>query len=90
MTGMNDLYLVHPWIRPLLDQEFSDGAAVLDEITQALRFVARLRQPFGALLFEALSRVEYRRVAADSLIMVQVREAPLTDLIANIHTIEVQ
>ena len=91
LTGMKNLYLVHPWIRPLLDQEFSHGAAELDETTQALRFVARLRQPFGALLFEALSRVEYRRVATDSLIMVQVREeAPLTDLINNIRTIEVQ
>ena len=91
LTGMKNLYLVHPWVRPLLDQEFSHGAAELDEITQALRFVARIRQPFGALLFEALSRVEHRRVATDGLIMVQVREeAPLTDLINNIRTIEVQ
>ena len=91
LTGMTDLYLVHPWIRPILDQEFSHGAAALDRTTQALRLVARVRQPFGALLFKALSRVEYRRVAADSLIMVQVREeAPLTDLIDNIRTIEVQ
>ena len=91
LTGMTDLYLVHPWIRPILDQEFLCGAAALDRTTQALRFVARLRQPFGVLLFEALSRVEYRRVATDSLIMVQVRaEAPLTDLIDNIRTIEVQ
>ena len=91
LTGMQTLYLVHPWIRPLLDQEFSHDAAALDGTTQALRFVARLRQPFGALLLESLSRVEYRRVAADSLIMVQVREeVPLTDLIASIRTIEVQ
>ena len=91
LTGMENLYLVHPWIRPILDQEFSHGAAALDRTTQALRFVARLRQPFGALLFEALSRVEYKRVAADSLIIVRVREeAALTDLIDNIRTIEVQ
>ena len=91
LTGIKTLYLVHPWIRPLLDQEFSHDAAELDRTTQALRLVARLRQPFGALLFEALSRVEYRRVAADSLIMVQVREeAPLAELIDNIRTIEVQ
>ena len=91
LTGVKDLYLVHPWIRPLLDQEFSHGVAALDKPTQALRLVVRLRQPFGALLFEPLSRVEYRRVAADSLIMVRVREeAPLSDLLANIRTIEVQ
>ena len=91
LSEMKDLYLVHPWIRPLLDQEFSHGAEALDKTTQALRFVARLRQPFGALLFESVARVEYRRVASDSLIMLQVREeAPLTDLIDNIRTIEVQ
>ena len=91
LTEMKDLYLVHPWIRPLLDQEFLDGAATLDKTTQALRFAARLRQPFGALLFQPLSRVEYKRVAADSLIMVQIREEiPLTDLIDNIYPIEVQ
>ncbi|KAH0831056.1 hypothetical protein J3R83DRAFT_13575, partial [Lanmaoa asiatica] len=90
LTRMRNLCLMHPWIRPLLDQEFSDGASALDRTTQALRLVARLRQPFGALLFEAVSRVEYKRVAADSLIMVQVHEeAPLTDLTDNIRTIEV-
>ncbi|KAG8214228.1 hypothetical protein J3R82DRAFT_11026 [Butyriboletus roseoflavus] len=91
LTGMKDLHLVHPWIRPLLDQEFLHGAATLDKTTQALRFAARLRQPFGALLFQPVSRVEYKRVAADSLIMVQIREGfPLTDLIGNVHPIEVQ
>lgn len=90
LTGMNVLYLVHPWIRPLLDQEFSDGETTRDSMIQALRLVARLRQPFGALLFKPLSRVEYRRVAADSLITVQVREeAPLTNLVDNIRMIEV-
>ncbi|KAG9309643.1 hypothetical protein JVU11DRAFT_10307 [Chiua virens] len=86
LSKMKDLYLVHPWIRPLLDQEFAEGAAELDKTTQALRFVARLRQPFGALLFEAVSRVEYRRVAADTLILVRVREeTSLTELVDNVH-----
>ena len=90
LTEKEGLWLVHPWIRPLRDQEFSDGAGALDETTQALRFVARLRQPFGALLFEQLSSVEYRRVAADSLIIVQIREdVSLTELIRCIRTIEV-
>lgn len=90
--GIKDLYLVHPWIRPLLDQEFLilGGAATLDRTTRALRFVARLRQPFGALLFEPLSRVEYKRVATDSLIVVRIREeVSLADLMDNIRTIEV-
>ena len=93
LTDMEGLSLVHPWIHPLLDQEFkfSRGAGSLDQTTQALRFVARLRQPFGALLFESLSRVEYRRVAPDSLIITRIREeVSLTELINGIRMIEVQ
>ena len=91
LTGMKDLCLVHLWIRPLLDQEFLDGAAVLGKTTQALQFVARLMQPFGALLFEPLSRVEHRRVVADSLIIAQVREeASLTKLMDGIRMIDIQ
>ena len=93
LTGMEGLTLVHPWIRPLLDQEFklSQGAGSVDQTTQALRLIARLRQPFGALLFKPLSRVEYRRVAADSLIITRIREeVSLTELIDGIRTIEVQ
>ncbi|KAF8555339.1 WD40 repeat-like protein [Imleria badia] len=90
LTGMNDLRFVHPWIRTLLDQEFEDGAAGLNKTMKALRLVARLRQPFGALLFAPLSRVEYRRVAADSLIMVRVcGETSLTDLVDDVRMIDV-
>jgi len=90
LTGIENLYIVYPWIRPLLDQEYLHGAAALDKTTQALRVIARLRKPFGALLFEQLSRVEYRRVATDSLIMVQIREVSLDELMGNIRTIEIQ
>ncbi|KAF8550383.1 hypothetical protein OG21DRAFT_1514089 [Imleria badia] len=91
LSVMKDLLLVHPWIRPLLDQEFSEGVGALDKTTRALRFVARLRQPFGALLLAPLSRVEYRRVATDSLLMMQVRdETSLKDLIDNVRTIDIQ
>ncbi|KAG9309693.1 hypothetical protein JVU11DRAFT_10366 [Chiua virens] len=92
LTGTKDLYLVHPWIRPLLDQEFSaEGAGELDKTARALRFVARLQQPFGALLFEPLSRIEYRRVATDSLIIVRMHEeVRLDELLDKIRTIAVQ
>ena len=90
LAMMKGLCLVHPWIRPLLDQEFARGSSGLDSTTQALRLVARLQQPFGALLFEQVSRTEYKRVAADSLIVVQFRrEVSLNDLISNVRTIEV-
>ena len=87
LAEMKDLILIHPWISSLLDQEFSHGAAGLDQTTRALRLVARLRQPFGALLLQPVSRTRYRRVAADCLIMVRVREeTSLTELIEGIRT----
>ena len=90
LAMMNGLCLVHPWIHPLLDQEFTRGSTRLDLTTQALRLIARLHQPFGALLFEQVSRTEYKRVAPDILIMVQFREeASLIDLMSNVRTLEV-
>lgn len=86
----NEHYLVHPWIHTLLDQEHSRGENGLDVTVRAIRLVARLRQPFGALLFEKVSRTGYKRVATDSLIMVRIpAEAPLTDLIDNFERIDV-
>lgn len=74
--------LVHPWIRLLLDQEHSRGTAALSKTRCALRLLARLRQEFGALLLEKVLRAEYKRVATDSLIMVQIYdEVSLMDLI---------
>ncbi|KAN0088011.1 hypothetical protein V8E55_006632 [Tylopilus felleus] len=60
--------------------------------THALELVARLRQPFGALLFTPIRRNthEYRRVAADSLIIVQIQEnIPLNFLMENTRTLDV-
>ena len=85
LSGMMDLLFVHPWISPILDQEFT-CAATLNQMMHALQLVARLRQPFGALLLEPVLRTWYRRVAADCLIMAQVREeTPLTELIDGIR-----
>jgi len=91
LSGMEDFVLIHPWISPLLDQDFSCRAAGIDDTTRALRLVARLMQPFGALLLTPLSRVQYRRVATDSLIMVRVgEETSLNSLIDGICTIDIQ
>lgn len=84
LSGMKVVVLIHPWISPLLDQEFLHGTVALDSSTRVLRFVARLRQPFGALLLAPLSRVQYSRVAADSLLMVQVCEEALASLTGSI------
>ena len=91
LSGMENLLLIHPWISPLLDQDFSHGTAQFDSATRALRLVVRLRQPFGGLLLAPLTRVQYSRVATDSLIMVQVREeTSLTELMEGIRTVYIQ
>ncbi|KAF8555002.1 hypothetical protein OG21DRAFT_1603126 [Imleria badia] len=65
-----------------------------DKQIQALGLVARLRQPFGALLFTPTRRnvAEYRRVAAESLIIVQVEEitpAVLNKLVDGVRVLDV-
>jgi hypothetical protein len=62
--------------------------------TRARRFVARLRQPFGALLLTPASTgrraVDYKRVAADSMITVQFQETvSLANILDNVRTIDV-
>ncbi|KAI9571633.1 hypothetical protein HD554DRAFT_2302552 [Boletus coccyginus] len=90
-SRMDGLLLIHPWISPLLDQDFSCGASRFDHATRALRLFVRLRQSFGALLLAPLGRVQYRRVATDSLIMVRIREeTSLAELTDGIRTIDIQ
>ena len=62
-----------------------------DKRMQALRLIARLKQPFGALLLTGNASA-YRRVAAESLITVQVEELTptvLNKLLDNIRTLDV-
>ena len=60
---------------------------------RALQVIARLRQPFGALLLTPhLGNVAaYRRIAAESLITVQVEEIQtiLNKLVKNVHVLDV-
>ena len=63
----------------------------VEKQTQALRFMARLRQPFGALLLAQTRQrsKEYRRVAAESLITVQVEAITLVTLDKLIKSVQV-
>ena len=68
--------------------------APMDRETRALRLIARLRQPFGALLLSVTSRrrraVVYKRVAANSQITVQIREnVSLSDIMQNVRILDV-
>ena len=65
-----------------------------DKLNRALQMIARLKQPFGALLLaENPGKVAaYRRVAAETLITVQVEEitpAVLNKLISNVRILDV-
>ncbi|KAI9567960.1 hypothetical protein HD554DRAFT_853796 [Boletus coccyginus] len=66
----------------------------MDRETRAQRLVARLRQPFGALLVTLAETnrraMDYRRVAADSLITVQFQEhVLLADILDNVRTLDI-
>ena len=68
------------------------SVSLTDKQTQALRLIARLRQPFGALLFTPNRQnvAEYRRVAPESMITVQVQEdIPLNVLIDSVRLLDV-
>ncbi|KAF8127561.1 hypothetical protein EV363DRAFT_1172210, partial [Boletus edulis] len=135
LSRMHSLYLVHPWLDALLEQEEmhsgtsveddahnTDDAEIFDEEfdhdssplpepelpfhiarqhlvpidreTRARRFIAHLRQPFGALLLTPIvsSRrgTDYKRVAVDSLITVQFQDnVSLADILDNVRTLDV-
>ena len=57
-------------------------ASAKDKQVQVLSFIARLRQPFGALLFTPTRQhvEEYKRVSAESLITVRMEELTSTVL----------
>jgi len=91
LVGMEGLVFIHPWISPLIDEDFSGITSRFDLAVRALRLVVRLGQPFGALLLASQSRVQYKRVATDSFIKVQIRaETPLEELMDSIRTVDVQ
>ncbi|KAG6377835.1 hypothetical protein JVT61DRAFT_14615 [Boletus reticuloceps] len=139
LSRMKSLYLVHPWLDTLLEQDDIHGgtfveddatsapptspntddtansdvefdhdstsllepdsssraaAEHMDRETRARRLVARLRQPFEALLLTPTASgrrgTDYRRVAADSLIKVQFQEhVSLADILDNVRTLDV-
>lgn len=83
LAGLENLVLVHPWLDFLLEPIFASprpgGEANShpkqpSKLIRALRFLARLRQPFGALLLAPLNHREFKRVATDHLIRVQVHD----------------
>ena len=66
--------------------------APMDRETRARRLVARLRQPFGALLLASAGQraVDYKRVAADSMITVKLQEnVSFADFLENVRTVDV-
>lgn len=68
------------------------SVSLTDKPTQILSFISRLRKPFGALLLTPTRQnvPEYRRVATDSLIRVEIqKDASLEMLIDNSQVLDV-
>lgn len=90
LSSARNMVLVHPWFRRLLDPDIPMLHSARHE--RALRLLAALRQPFGALLLASnhTSR-DYERVAADELITVQIREDVSPEkLLENIHVLYIR
>ncbi|KAF8120032.1 hypothetical protein EV363DRAFT_1193009 [Boletus edulis] len=80
--------------RELVSLSMPTQTALIDREMGARRLVARLRQPFGALLFTPASMrrrtMDYKRVAADSLITVRFRDnVSLANIVDNVRILDV-
>jgi len=76
--------------RPLVDEDFGNDP-LFDLDARALRMLVRLQRPFWALLLVSQNRGQYKRVATDSFIQVQIRaETPLSELMVSIGIVDVQ
>lgn len=88
LSSSRNMFLVHPWFRFLQDPGIPLSESARRE--SALKLLATLRQPFGALLLAWTSR-DYERVAADNLITVQIREdVSAGKLLENIRTLYIR
>jgi hypothetical protein len=78
LSTARNMFLVSPWFRRLMNP----GIPLSESARQAsaLKLLASLKQPFGALLLAWTSR-DYERIAADKLITVKLREDVSTDQI---------
>ena len=94
LAGLDNLVLVHPWLDSLLDpivtsprqsdDANSDSRQPL-QLARALALLFRLRQPFSALLLAPRNHREFKRIATDQLIRVQVRDdISLGELLENV------
>ncbi|KAG6371490.1 hypothetical protein JVT61DRAFT_9525 [Boletus reticuloceps] len=96
-TGSSRLLGARP-VKPKHDMPSPPSPSTLVPLTgkqtQVLQFIARLRQPFGALLFAPTrhNAKVYRRIATDSMVTVQIEQlsdAQWDDLIANVQMLDV-
>lgn len=88
LSSSRNMILVHPWFKCLLDPGISLSESARRE--SALRLLASLRQPFGALLLNWTTR-DYERIAADQLIKVQIREEVTAEqLLENIRVLYIR
>ena len=65
------------------------GRRPTEKWMRILQFIARLQQPFGALLLESNQRNEYTRIATESVITVQITPTTLDELIQGVQVLDV-
>ncbi|KAG9316089.1 hypothetical protein JVU11DRAFT_3762 [Chiua virens] len=86
------MFLVHPWFRFLLPTD--PGISLEDTAREenALKLLAALKQPFGAILLALnQSSRDYERVAADRLITARLRDdVSPQSLLANVRVLYVR
>jgi hypothetical protein len=88
LPSSRNMILVHPWFKCLLDPGIPLSESARRE--SALKLLASLRQPFGALLLAWTTR-DYERIAADQLIRVQIREEVTAEqLLENIRVLYIR
>ncbi|KAG1813610.1 uncharacterized protein BJ212DRAFT_1366079 [Suillus subaureus] len=65
------------------------GLVDIESQPQALRLIARLGQPFGALLLAQQRGEEYKRIASDHDIIARVKDVSAIRDMSNVRTVEI-
>jgi hypothetical protein len=89
LSRTKHLVLIHPWISPLLDADFSDNSLEFDSSDSCKEARLSAEAAFGALLLTSWGREPYKRVATDSFIETQVRQEATLEEIDSVRMIDI-
>ncbi|KAG0696886.1 kinase-like domain-containing protein [Suillus ampliporus] len=92
LPDLDDVQSMEDWSEPESPSEESlggDPGKDSESQSQALRLIVRLGQPFGAILLAQQRGGEYKRVAPDSNIIAQVKDAASVHGMMDIRALEI-